>query len=904
MSVIDLGGAWKMRSLDGGDIVEAAVPGSVYAALLAAGKIDDPFYRENELDATRLSARDWEFSRSFSIDAAALSEERVELVCEGLDTLAEIFINGSLVAKTSDMHRTYIFDVRAFLRAGENAVAVLFRSPMKYMDARYAKQPLVGGTGGQYPGFNYLRKSHSMSGWDWGPVLPDAGIWRPISIRAESGAKLEDVYVTQRHRKLSEDRTDVTLLVRVRAGIVAAASTVTVTVESPDGGGVANGAKPDGDRLTASARLDAGMKKIATGYEAPGHEYLETTIEVTIPDARLWWPNNLGSRPLYRVTVELFAAPSVHSVCVPTDATGLCARTAVSAEKSGTGGNAADVRVVDAWTRRIGLRTIGVVQKPDEWGESFALETNGVPFFAMGADYVPEDSLITRNTRVRTERLVKTAAAANHNCIRVWGGANYPEDDFFDLCDEYGLVVWHDHMMACGVYELDAEFRQNIVGEIIDNVKRIRHHASLGLWCGNNEQEEAWGSWGWSERISPRLKADYIKLYEEVMPALNRELDPATFYWLSSPSSGGSFENPNAEGSGDMHNWQVWHGLKPFTAYRDCYSRFVSEFGIESFPPMRTIESFALPEDRNIFSPVMESHQKCDSGNAKSLHYISETYRYPKDFSSLVYASELIQAEGIRYGVEHWRRNRNALRCMGAVYWQLNDCWPVASWASVDYFGRWKALHYLSKRFFAPVLASACEKGTTVSLHVTNETHSVFKGTLIWRLCDDSRTVTGAAILETGKHEVCVDPFTDREILSRDFASLLSDRNALRNACLVFELVADGKTVSSGSVLFVKSKHFNFRKEPLAFSVEDLGSSFAVTVSAKCYARFVELGLTGADAIFSDNCFDIASGATVRVTVDKREIFSDSPAQGSVLEGLTADSFRSMLTVRSIADTY
>ena len=898
MSVIDLCGNWKLRcagsgTTDGaedgivlraGESIGVAVPGSVYAGLLAAGRIEDPFFRENELDATRISAYDWEFSRAFAVDAGLLSEERLELVCEGLDTLAEISVNGLPVAKTSDMHRTYVFDVRSALRAGENSISVIFRSPTKYMEARHAKQPLVGGAGGQYIGFNYLRKAHSMSGWDWGPVLPDAGIWRPISIRAESGAKLEDVYVTQKHRKVSESRTDVTLSVRVRAGLAAgfASGTVSVLVEGPVGGKLAGTASGNAvavrSSATATARLCASMKKIATGYDASGSEFLETTIEVTVENAKLWWPNNLGLQPLYRVTVTL--------------------------ENGAPGESAGAAAISDSWCRSIGLRTIEVVRNPDEWGESFALAANGVPFFAMGADYVPEDSLITRNTRSRTERLVRTAAQANHNCIRVWGGANYPEDDFFDLCDEYGLVVWHDHMMACGVYELDGEFRENIVREIIDNVKRIRHHASLGLWCGNNEQEEAWCSWGWSERISPRLKADYIKLYEEVMPALNRELDPATFYWLSSPSSGGSFEKPNAEGSGDMHNWLVWHGVKPFTAYRDCYSRFVSEFGIESFPPMRTIESFTKPEDRNIFSPVMENHQKCDSGNAKSLHYIAETYRYPKDFPSLVYASELIQAEGIRYGVEHWRRNRNGLRCMGAVYWQLNDCWPVASWASVDYFGRWKALHYLSKRFFAPVLASACEKGTSVSIHVTNESHEAFKGTLIWRLCDDSRSVTGAAILETGKHEASVPSFTDREILARDFASLLPDRNALRNAYLSFELVAGGKTVSSGTVLFVKSKHFNFRKDPLSLSVEDSGGFFTVSVSAKSYARFVELGLEGADAIFSDNCFDVAAGDTARVTVDKREIFSDSPAQGTVLEGMTADSFRKMLTVRSIADTY
>ena len=320
----------------------------------------------------------------------------------------------------------------------------------------------------------------------------------------------------------------------------------------------------------------------------------------------LWWPNGLGAQHLYDLTVVL------------------------------SRNEGADAQTLDEKKLRLGLRTLSVRRDADEWGESFAFEANGTAFFAMGADYVPEDSLIARNTRKRTERLVRSAAAARHNCIRVWGGANYPEDDFYDLCDEYGLVIWHDHMMACGVYELSPSFRENIVAEIIDNVKRVRHHASLGLWCGNNEQEEAWCSWGWSEKYSPALKADYIRLYEEILPALNRELDPETFYWLSSPSSGGSFFKPNAEERGDMHNWTVWHGLKPFTAYRECYSRFMSEFGIESFPSMKTIEAFTLPEDRNIFSPVMEGQQKCDSGNAKILHYISANYRYPRDFEACV----------------------------------------------------------------------------------------------------------------------------------------------------------------------------------------------------------------------------------------------------------------------------
>ncbi len=870
MAKIDLCGPWNMRCVDGffgeGKAVPASVPGSMYSNLLASGLMADPFIGENECAATELSAHDWSFWRTFDMTAADLAEDRVELVCEGLDTLAEIWINGRMLAATSDMHRTFSFDVRDFLRVGENDISILFKSASAYMRARHAELPIVGGGGNTHFGFNYLRKAHSMGGWDWGPVLPDAGIWRPIYVRAETGARLGDVYVTQNHEKKSETRTDVSLAVRARVRYAerGEAYAIAVTVTAPDGSVAAR----------ASTSVGAEHRKISVGYDEPGQEYLEVAIPLVIENAALWWPNNLGEQPLYGVSVEL-----------------------------------SDSTKIDEWSRSVGLRTLGVRRQKDEWGESFALTANGVAFFAMGADYVPEDSILARNSPEKTERLLRSAARANHNCVRVWGGANYPEDAFFDACDRLGLVVWHDHMMACGAYVLDGEFRENIVREIADNVKRIRHHASLGLWCGNNEQEEAWCTWGWSDRLSAGLKADYIKLYEEIMPALNRELDPATFYWLSSPSSGGSFDFPNDEARGDMHNWLVWHKLQPFTSYRNCFSRFVSEFGIEAFPTMKTVKAFASPDDMNLLSPVMESHQKCEGGNAKILHYIGETYRYPKDFDSVVYASQLTQADGLRHGVEHWRRNRNGERCMGAVYWQLNDCWPVASWAGIDYYGRWKALHYLSRRFFAPVLASVVESGTSVELHVTNETRTEFRGTVTWRLLDDSRTVNGAAALAAGKIEVVVPPFRDEVAFARDFADFFPNgadarRSAMRNAYFTFSLLEDNRTVSSGSSLFVPPKSFSFARQTLSPSVRDVGDSFEITVRADRYARFVELSTDGFDALFSDNYFDLAAGDSATVTVAKGDIFAESPAEGSVLTGVTVSSFSRALSVRSVADAF
>ncbi len=875
MNVLDLNGSWKVRCTDtalfGGMTMSAVVPGSLYTDLLRNKKIDDPFYRENELSASALSDHDWEYSRTFTVTSDMLAGRTVELVCEGLDTLCEISVNARILAHTSDMHRTFVFDILPFLKEGENVISILFRSPSAYMAAAHTKQPLVGGSGGQYPGFNYLRKSHSMSGWDWGPVLPDAGIWRNIFIRSFDDERVKDVYITQTHAPSAGGRTvRLDIRTRISAGQYEGPSPYSIS---------ASLRSPRGVELSVSCAVEgAKHRKTSLGYDDKGSVYIEEILSLEITDPLLWWPNTFGAQPLYQVTVSLHRidGPGWPGVCL------------------------------DAWSRKIGLRTITVEQNEDEWGKSFALTVNGMSFFAMGGDYVPEDAFLSRNTRKRTARLIKSASQANHNCIRVWGGANYPEDYFYDLCDEYGLVIWQDHMMACGVYELSEAFRENIVAEIVDNVKRIRHHASLGLWCGNNEQEEAWCSWGWTQKLSPRLKAHYIRLYEELLPAVNRELDGQTFFWPSSPSSGGSFDKPNAENSGDMHNWSVWHGLKPFAAYRECHSRFMSEFGIESFPSMKTIESFTIQEDRNIFSPVMENHQKCDSGNAKCLHYISETYRYLKDFSSLVYASQLIQAEGLRYGVEHWRRNRNGNRCMGAVYWQLNDCWPVASWSSIDYFGRWKALHYVSKRFFSPVLVSACEEGTAVALHVTNETPLPVSGSLIWRLCDDSRSISGGIIIESRKQVLTVPPFTDTCAFARDFADILTNVNALRNAYLMYEFLQDDIPCANvkGSVLFVKSKHFEYKKCGIQLSVTDKGDSFEIEVRTEAFARFIELETIGCDALFSVNYFDLGAGDSIAVKVMKDEIFSDSPAQGTVHEGMSLETFRSLLTVRSITDTY
>lgn len=819
MLLINLNGNWQMKRTNEKSWLPASVPGSMYNDLLNAGKMEDPFFRDNENSSLLLSKFDYEYKKSFQVAAGTLNHDEVTLRCEGLDTLAEIFINNKFLAKTNNMHRTYSFNVKDLLVEGENLIYILFSSPLEYIEKKQVLDPL---TGGDIPGVSHLRKAHHMFGWDWGPKLPDVGIWRNISIVSFDTGKITDVYFTQNHL---DNKVDLDIrLTHENFSNLSLGALIKIT-------------SPKGNIIDKKVLL----------------KNKEEHINITIVNPELWWPNGFGEHPIYNIEISLLNQETI----------------------------------LDTKIYNIGLRTITINQEKDQWGKSFAFEVNGIKLFSMGGDYIPEDSLIARTSKEKTEKLIKTCIASNFNTIRVWGGAYYPDDYFFDLCDEYGLIVWQDHMYACCTYRFDKDFKENIIEETIDNVKRIRHHASLGLWCGNNELEVAWAEWGWTDKSSPQLKADYIKQFEVLLPELTNSLDPNTFYWLASPSSEGSFEKPNDDNYGDMHYWGVWHGREPFTAFRNHYPRFMSEFGLQSFPSLKTVKSYTLPEDRNIFSYVMESHQKSGTGNEKIMYYISETYKYPKDFDALLYASQLIQAEGIRYGVEHYRRNRG--RCMGALYWQLNDCWPVASWASLDYFGRWKALQYTAKRFFSPILISACEEGTKVSLHVSNETLSKVSGNLIWRLRTSS-----SEIIDSAESSVDVSPLSSSKFEDLDFETKLDSDYKKRDTYLEYEFVVAGRIVSFGTVLFVKSKHFNFKQPEISVQIEEKKNEFLLYVTSKAFAKFIELDFVKADGIFDDNYFDLSADTIKTVAINKSDIS----------ETISIEDFKSQLKIRSLIDTF
>ena len=807
MEKISLHDLWEMKCESEEGWLTAKIPGGVFQTLLDHGRMEDPYYRDNELKALRLMDQNFVFKKHFDVPASIRKEAVIELVFYGIDTIADIFLNDVFLGHAENMHRTWTYSVKKWLKETDNELKVILYSPTKFVEEAYEKEPLEGSEDAMR-GFPHLRKAHCMFGWDWGPRLPDAGIFRDVELRGYHQGKIDSVYITQLHEE----------------GCVALLNSLRI--------------QKDGGMLETYHTSDKTYQSKISLW-GPDGELLyngDFKEKIEIKNPRLWWPNGYGEQTLYEIEVSLWQGE----------------------EK------------LDTWKRRIGLRTMTVHREKDAYGESFAHEVNGVQIFAMGADYIPQDCILARITPERTRELLLQAKNAHFNCIRVWGGGYYPEDFFWDICDELGLIVWEDFMFACGVYDLTEEFEENIRQEFIDNIKRIRHHACLGLWCGNNEMEMFMqnGRWG----SNPYRKADYIKMYEYLLPKVLKEYDPNTFYWPASPSSGGSFDEPNAENRGDVHYWDVWHGNKPFTEYRKFHFRYVSEFGFQSFPGLKTCESFTRPEERNIFSYVMEKHQRNKTANGKIMNYMEQTFQYPGDFDTVLYASQLLQAEAIRYGVEHFRRYRG--RCMGTIIWQLNDNWPVASWSSIDYYGRWKALHYYAKRFFAPLTISCKEEGIltqdtnpnaqpyevkkSIQLCVCNETRKVQKVEAKWELRS-----ADASIIRSGQEEVTVDPLSSKWLNEETMqdAGLYSDY-------VSYSLWQEGKVIAEGSVIFCAPKYFQFKEPGLSFCIE----GDEIIVSTKAYAKSVEIRNKEEDLLLEDNYFDMNAGEKrVKILKGSRE---------------------------------
>ena len=786
---------WTMRRTDSDRWLPATVPGSVYGDLLNNRQMENPFWKDNEIEALKLMDYDYEYETSFDADERFLQSTHTVLRFDGLDTLADVYLNGRHIITANNMHRTWEHEVKDLLKDKGNILRVVFHSPTRFIAEAFSAAPTLG-TEDCMQGFVHLRKAHYMFGWDWGAHLPDMGIMRDVSLISYDTVRLNSINFIQHHGD------DITLEIIPEFDVLDDSKELTVEYEVTD---------PDGTV----------------------HTFRDQDNKISVDPGNRWWPRGYGKQNLYTVTVNIYDGE----------------------------------HLLDSMTRRVGIRTITMDRTPDKWGERFCVRVNGVNIFAMGADYIPEDHLLGRVTPETTRKLLEKAVFANFNSIRVWGGGYYPDDWFYDLCDELGIIVWQDFMFACAVYDLTPEFEANIRAEFKDNIIRLRHHASLGLMCGNNEMEQFVKEGVWVSK--PSEIEDYTRMYEQILPEMMKELAPQVFYWPASPSSGGGFDEPQDENRGDVHYWDVWHGNKPFSEYRKFHFRYLSEFGFQSFPSVKTVETFTDDErDKNIFSYIMERHQRNGSANGKIMNYMQQTYRYPTDFDTLIYASQLLQADAIRYGVEHFRRNRNDDRCMGAVYWQFNDCWPVASWSSVDYEGRLKALHYYARRFFAPVMISCEEEGMLGSSQELVRLPFGFNKSV--RLCVSNETLEDKEVkisrqIRDSKANVLKSSEITKTVPKQ--TSLWLDKEELPqidiyNEYVSYQASVGDEVISEGTVIFSLPKYFRYIDPNLRYEVD----GNRITIHADSYAGSIEIRNDNDDLILTDNFFDMNAGTkTVEV---------------------------------------
>lgn len=827
MQQLSLNGTWQITQKGGKFLHVGAVPGDVLTSLLEAGKIDDPFYRENETKLQWVGESDWIYQRNFLVPEQLLEEEKVLLKCYGLDTYAKVIINGKTVAKTENMFRSYEWNVKPLLKKGENSITVEFSSVNAPTARQFKKFPIRSrvkeGHPNAYPGF--VRKEQCNFGWDWGPILVSSGIWRDIELLGFSTARLGDIEIKQQHS--------------------GKAVTLKVNTDLEKSGSSSLGVRTklllDGETLV-EASSNTKAKKCAQ--------------DIKVPSPKLWWPRGMGEQPLYTVLVELLDE---------------------------------DGNVLDTVKKRIGLRTLTLDRHKDQWGESFQFVANGVPFFSKGANWIPVHAMTGSRNPEDVRRLVEDSAAVNMNMIRIWGGGIYEDDSFYEACDEMGICVWQDFMFACVGYPAwDKDFMANVDAEARDNIKRLRHHPSIALWCGNNELEQQVVGIEDCQCGDPMTWKDYKALFDTLLGKAVKDLAPDTDYWPSSPHSPlGDRSDYNNPDCGDAHLWHVWHGLEPFESYRDCHHRFNSEFGFQSFPEPKTVYSYTKKKDRNVTSPVMEAHQRSPIGNTTIMQYMLDWFRVPSNFDNTLWASQILQGMAIKYACEHWRRSMP--RGMGTLYWQLNDVWPVASWASIDFFGRWKALHYMARNFFAPLLVSGVEDHNrgTVDVHITSDLLKIHKGNLSW-------TITSASgkILDKGQKTVNTPKNGNRKVTTLNLSKLreeFSDRNLM----VWLKLDAEGQPTSTNLVTFARPKQLELNEKPkITSKIKKEGKDqYAISIKTDSCALWTWIEIDGLDLKLSDNFFHLRPDQVKRISFKADKVKLEKLKKGLKIQSLV-DTFR------------
>lgn len=813
----------------------AEIPGTVHTDLMNHNIIENPFYRLNEHDVQWIDKEDWIYKTTFNITEDTFNKEQLEIEFQGIDTYSKIYINDTPIITTDNMFRHYQVDIKKHIKIGENELKVILESPIKkgiekfdsidyqieVSDNDLAK---IGKVKENKKVSVFSRKAGYHFGWDWGPRLVTSGIWRPVILKSWDNFKIEDVFIRQ---KVLKDSAQLSAEIEILSTKEFEKSKIEININ---------------DTLIVSKehQLNLGKNKI--------------TIPFTIKNPELWWPNGMGKQYLYDIDVK------------------------VSYKNH-----------YDEKRNRIGIRTIELLREKDSIGTSFYFKVNGVPTFMKGANYIPQDLFLTRVKDSNYYHILNSAKEANMNMIRVWGGGFYENKKFYDLCDEMGLLVWQDFMFACAMYPGDKKFLENVKQEATDNVKRLRNHSSIALWCGNNEVLSAWERWGWKQKVTKEQSEkaanttwqSYVDIFHKILPEVVEQYDADRKYWTSSPSS--ELGVPESHTDGDAHYWGVWWGKEPFENYNVKIPRFMSEFGFQSFPELATVNKYTLPEDHDIFSEVMKSHQRSSIGNGTIKEYMLRHYQQPKGFESFLYVSHLLQAYGITTGIEAHRKNR--YRCMGSLYWQINDCWPVASWSSIDYYGKWKALHYGVKESFKKTIVSYDDKKDKIKVFIATDSLSNFNA----KLTIDLLNFEGNK-LKSWNQNIEVTANSSGSYFEIEKSKLSDITKSKNEIFLNTSLSINNSILDTKQHFLVPFKDLKLPQPNISFNVSENEDEYFVKLTTKNLAIGV-FASGNFDLNFSDNYFNMLPNSEKVISIKKGNL-------------KTLEIFKDKLKITSLVDSY
>lgn len=818
-SKFEIDSDWGFRQSNIGEWLPATIPGTVHTDLLNNKIIEDPYYRTNEKDLQWIDKVNWEYKTTFNLDESVFNKENIEFIFNGLDTYADVYLNDSKILSADNMFRTWKVDSKQFLKKDENELHIIFHSPINKGLELYETfgiplpanndQSENGGLGKNKVSV-HTRKAGYHYGWDWGPRFVTSGIWRSIEINAWDTAQIDNSYIVTRSLKNNTAQV-----------------TAEATINLFKDGNYKLITKLNGKKVAETdALLNKGMQQIKSDFK--------------IRNPKLWWPVGLGNAHLYTVTQDLYLNNAL----------------------------------IDTKETKTGVRMVKLVQKEDadKNGRSFYFEVNGVPVFGKGANYIPNDLFLPRVTLEDYKIVINSAVEANMNMLRVWGGGIYENDEFYELCDEKGIMVWQDFMFACSMYPDTPELQESIIQEAIDNVQRLRNHPSIVLWCGNNEIEVAWSEydhsrgWGGWRREYPRKQqnkiwAAYETIFHDILPKVVSSETDLIDYWKSSPSAGLEQVATNDTRSGDNHYWGVWHQQHPFIEFNTYISRFMSEYGFQSFPEFSTVKKYTIASDWDIESEVLAAHQRSGIGNLRIKQYMESHYKDPKDFQSFLYVSQLLQAKGIKEALEAHRRNMPY--CMGSLFWQINDCWPVASWSSMDYYKNWKAQQYMTKKAFAPISVSPKVTGNNVVFYVISDKLKAQRATLKITSMDFNGN-----IISSVKNNISIKANTSEIYATIEIGSLIKAHQK-QDVVVLSEVIVKNKIVSDNITYFAEPKDIKLIKPELnkTFSISKEGKT-QLTLSSKTLVKDIFITLNGASLKLSDNYFDLLPNIDKTITFE------------------------------------